>query len=98
MHPHRAGVGCVCRGCHWVITIAMTMIADHANASQNAGSEGMSIDHAQSVPVAQMKLWRSQSATAAVIFARGPAGAKSWSPPSIVTIVFVTRAWDSTAA
>ena len=43
-------------------------------------------------------LSRTHSVTVCAIFARGPAGAKSWSPPSIVTILCVTRACESTAA
>src|SRR5437867_1597471 len=44
------------------------------------------------------KLSRTHSATAAAIFARAAAGAKSWSPPSMTTRRCVTRAWERTAA
>lgn len=44
------------------------------------------------------KLSLTHSATAAAIFARAAAGAKSWSPPSMTTSRCVTRAWESTAA
>ena len=38
-HWHRAGAGCVWRGRHIVEMTAITMIATHANASQNVASE-----------------------------------------------------------
>jgi hypothetical protein len=93
----------VWRGRHTVEITAIITIAIHARASQKAASEGIDtvLVHARSVPGprgVQASVWRNHSATVSVIFARGPAGAKSWSPPSIVTIRFGTRACESTAA
>src|SRR5437867_2628393 len=80
------------------------MIPVHASASQNAASERIPtvLPHARSVPPdasslrarsasPQASVSRIQLATVLAISARGPAGAKSWSPPSIVTIRFGTR-------
>jgi hypothetical protein len=98
MHWHCAGAGCVCRGRHIVEMTAITMIATHANASQNVASEiAMTLPYARTVPD-QASVSLSHSATGSVILARAAAGAKSWSPPSMVTIRLGTRAWESTAA
>jgi hypothetical protein len=98
-HWHCAGAGCVWRGRHMVEMTAITMIATHASASQNAASEGipMPMPLARSMP-SQARASRIQSATVSAILARAPAGAKSWSAPSIVTILLGTRACESTAA
>jgi hypothetical protein len=99
-HWHCAGAGCVCRGRQKVEMTAITMIATHANVSQNAASEGkgMPFHLRRACQLGQASVSPIHSATVSIIFARGPAGAKSWSAPSMVTILFGTRAWESTAA
>ena len=82
----------------------------HAKASQNALSFGKPTDlrycanragpirpWARSSPY-RSRLSRTHPATVFAISARGPAGEKSWSPPSIVKILLVTRACASTDA
>lgn len=57
---------------------AITMIATHANASQNVPSEiAMTLPYARTVPADQVRVSRIHSATVSVILARAAAGAKS---------------------